>query len=95
MVKTTNMRVAVLRFIDSKGVEHFGSEGWFLVCGIENAQMNLKAEMLNKVFAQVAEEADAAWEALLSRFKLQVAWNVKRHCFILLSSMLFKWPAFA
>ena len=88
MVKDDKHEVAVLRFIDSKGVEPLEVKAGFSFVSIENAQMNLKAEMLNKSFAQVAEEADAAWEALLSRFKLQVARNVKRDCFILLSSML-------
>ena len=55
MVKDDKHEVAVLRFIDSKGVEPLEVKAGFSFVSIENAQMNLKAEMLNKSFAQVAE----------------------------------------
>ena len=49
MVKDDKHEVAVLRFIDSKGVEPLEVKAGFSFVSIENAQMNLKAEMLNKV----------------------------------------------
>ena len=93
MVKDDKHEVAVLRFIDSKGVEPLEVKAGFSFVSIENAQMNLKAEMLNKSFAQVAEEADAAWEALLS--KIQVAGGTEREKRLFYSTFFhaFKWPA--
>ena len=88
MVKDDKHEVAVLRFIDSKGVEPLEVKAGFSFVSIENAQMNLKAEMLNKSFAQVQKKLMRLGKHSSPRFKLQVARNVKRDCFILLSSML-------
>ena len=93
MVKDDKHEVAVLRFVGSKGVEPLEVKAGFSFVSAENAQMNLKAEMLNKSFAQVAEEADAAWDALLS--KIQVAGGTEREKRLFYSTFFhaFKWPA--
>ena len=89
MVKDDKHEVAVLRFIDSKGVEPLEVKAGFSFVSIENAQMNLKAEMFEQKFLHKWQKKPMRLGKHSSpRFKLQVARNVKRDCFILLSSML-------
>ncbi len=88
MVKDDKHEVAVLRFIDSKGVEPLEVKAGFSFVSMRILRMNLKAEMLNKSFAQVAERSRCGWEALLSKIQVAGGTERERDCFILLSSML-------
>lgn len=93
MVKDDNHEVAVVRFADSKGPEPLEAKIGFSFVSVENARMNLGAEISGKTFRQVAEEADAVWETLLS--KIQVSGGTEREKRLFYSTLFhaFKWPA--
>ncbi len=48
---------------------------------IENARKNLEAEMLDKDFAQVQDEADKTWENLLSKIKVEGSTDRNKNIF--------------
>lgn len=57
--------VAVATFKDSKGTKPLEVKVGFSFVSIENAKENLEAEMINKSFDQVRNEADQTWEKVL------------------------------
>lgn len=93
IIKDDKHEVAVVRFTDSKSIEPLEAKIGFSFVSVENAKMNLEAEMLNKSFVQVTEEADSVWETLLS--KIQVAGGTEREKRLFYSTFFhaFKWPA--
>jgi predicted alpha-1,2-mannosidase len=65
----------------------------FSFVSVEKAKKNLETEMIDKSFAQVADEADRTWETLLS--KVQVAGGTEKQNEIFYSCLYrsFMWPA--
>lgn len=93
MVKDDAHEVAVVDFISSKGDMPLELKIGFSFVSIENARMNLEAEMLDKTFAQVAEEADATWEQLLSKIRVKGGTEREKGLFYSCLYHSFKWPA--
>ncbi len=93
MVKDDAHEVAVVDFSDSKGDMPLELKIGFSFVSVENARMNLEAEMLDKTFAQVAEEADATWEQLLSKIRVKGGTEREKGLFYSCLYHSFKWPA--
>ncbi len=93
MVKGKKHEVALVKFADSKGGNPLELKVGFSYVSIENAKMNLEAEMMNKNFAQVKSEADDTWNTLLS--KIKVTGGTEREKGLLYSCLFHasKWPA--
>lgn len=60
---------------------------------IENAKMNLEAEMLHKSFNQVREEANTEWNKLLSKIKVSGGTEREKGIFYSTLYRSFLWPA--
>lgn len=93
MVKDDRHEVAVVNFTDSRGSAPLELKIGFSFVSIENARMNLEAEMLAKDFAQVRAEADATWEQLLSKIRVEGGTERERGLFYSCLYHAFKWPA--
>lgn len=93
MVQDSAHEVAVVDFADSKGALPLELKIGFSFVSVENARMNLEAEMLDKTFAQVAEEADATWEQLLSKIRVNGGTEREKGLFYSCLYHSFKWPA--
>ena len=65
----------------------------FSFVSVENAKMNLEQEMLDKSFKQTLAEADAAWEALLSKIQVDGGTESQRSMFYSTFYKAFLWPA--
>src|SRR5690606_36815698 len=65
----------------------------FSFTSIENAKMNLEEEMLNKTFDQVRNEANQAWEELLSHIKVSGGTEREKGIFYSTLYRSFLWPA--
>ncbi len=90
--KDSVREVSVVTFADSKGSAPLELKIGFSFVSIDNAKANLMAEMMDKSFAQVREEANAAWEKLLS--KIQVSGGTEREKSLFYSCLYrsFLWP---
>ena len=62
--------VAVVDFKDNRGSNPLEVKIGLSYVSIENAKMNLEAEMLSKNFDEVRKEADDTWENLLGKIKV-------------------------
>lgn len=84
-------KLSVIRYEDGEGPLELRIG--FSFVSPENAKMNLEAEMLNKTFAQVREEATGTWEQLLA--KIQVEGGTERQKGLLYTTLYrsFLWPA--
>ena len=71
MVKDNKHRVAVVDFRDNRGAEPLELRIGFSFVSIENARMNLEAEMTGKDFATVRSEADHTWQDILSHIQVE------------------------
>ncbi len=65
----------------------------FSFVSIENAKMNLEAEMLHKSFDQVREEANVEWNKLLSKIKVSGGTEREKGLFYSTLYRSFLWPA--
>lgn len=63
--------VSLVRFRDSKGAEPLELRIGFSFVSVENARLNLEAELAGKDFATVRDEADATWEQLLGQIRVK------------------------
>ncbi len=92
-VQDDKHEVAVVRFADSKGSKPLEVKIGFSFVSIENARLNLEAEMQNKNFEQVVRLADATWENLLSKIKVSGGSEREKSLFYTTFFHAFKWPA--
>ena len=92
MVKDNKHRVAVVDFRDNRGAAPLELRIGFSFVSIENARMNLEAEMTGKDFATVRSEADHTWQNILSH--IQVEGGTERQKGLLYSTFYrtFLWP---
>ena len=92
MVKDNKHRVAVVDFQDNRGAAPLELRIGFSFVSIENARMNLEAEMTGKDFATVRSEADHTWQNILSH--IQVEGGTERQKGLLYSTFYrtFLWP---
>jgi predicted alpha-1,2-mannosidase len=65
----------------------------FSFVSVEKAKKNLEAEMMNKTFAQVLDEADQTWEALLSKIQVTGGTEKEKRTFYSCIYRSFLWPA--
>ncbi len=93
MVKDDRHEVAVVHFANSKAEAPLELKIGFSFVSVENAKMNLEREMIDKDFAQVAREADEAWEKLLSKIRVSGGTEREKRLFYSCLYHAFKWPA--
>lgn len=84
--------VSVITFRDSKGVKPLEMKIGFSFVSVENAKMNLEAEMLRSSFDEVREAADAEWETLLSRITVKGGTERQKDLFYSTFYRSFLWP---
>lgn len=65
----------------------------FSFVSVDNAKANLEKEMLGKSFEQVKEDADSAWETLLSRIQVKGGTRKQKGMFYSALYKAFLWPA--
>ncbi|MBR4434062.1 MAG: glycoside hydrolase family 92 protein, partial [Bacteroidaceae bacterium] len=70
-MRSTKHAVALVDFEDAASARPLEVKFGFSFVSIENAKANLEAEMLTKNFDEVRAEADATWEALLGRIRVE------------------------
>lgn len=85
--------VAVVNFAHSKGRKALEVKIGFSFVSVENARKNLEAEMLDKHFEQVRGEADAAWENLLGKIRVEGGTEREKGLFYSCLYRSFLWPA--
>lgn len=85
--------VSVVHFADSKGSKPLELKIGFSFVSVENAKMNLVAEMQDKSFAQVQSEADATWEKLLGKITVEGGTEREKGLFYSCLYRSFLWPA--
>lgn len=64
----------------------------FSFVSVENARMNLEAEMAGKSFAQVRREAEDTWETLLAKIRVQGGTERQKGLFYTTLYRSFLWP---
>lgn len=91
-VKDGDAEVSVVNYLDRDKNVPLEVKVGFSYVSIENARMNLEAEMLGKGFDQVQSEASRTWETLLSKIKVAGGTDDQKETFYstLYKSML--WP---
>lgn len=92
-VKNERREVSVINFLKSKSIKPLEIKIGFSFVSIENAKMNLEAEMLNKSFSQVYAEADKTWDELLSKIDVSGGTDRQRNIFYSTFYRAFLWPA--
>lgn len=92
MMKDNKHRVAVVDFEDNRGEAPLELRIGFSFVSIENARLNLEAEMAGRTFLSVREEADATWQRILSH--IRVEGGTERQKGLLYSTLYraFLWP---
>jgi predicted alpha-1,2-mannosidase len=90
-IRNDSEQITLIHFSDRK--DPLELKIGFSFVSVEKAKKNLEAEMINKSFAQTLNEADQAWEALLS--KIQVTGGTEKQKGIFYSCLYrsFLWPA--
>jgi len=92
-VKDGNQGVSIVNFEDSgNNSAPLEMKVGFSYVSLENAKMNLEAEMLSKSFEQVQNEADAVWEQLLSKVQVQGGTRDEKETFYSALYKSFLWP---
>lgn len=91
-VKSDNREVSVVTFSGNDANKPLELKIGFSFVSVENAKMNLEAEMINKDFAEVKNEADATWEKLLSKIQVQGGSDKQRKMFYSCLYHAFLWP---
>lgn len=84
-------RITLLNFSDQK--EPLELKIGFSFVSVEKAKKNLEAEIMNKDFVQVLQEADRAWEELLSKVQVEGGTDKQRGIFYSCLYRSFMWPA--
>ena len=91
-MKDNKHRVAVVDFEDNRGEAPLELRIGFSFVSIENARLNLEAEMAGRTFLSVREEADATWQRILSHIRIEG--GTERQKGLLYSTLYraFLWP---
>lgn len=84
--------VSVVSFMDSKSKKPLELKIGFSFVSVENAKMNLEKEMLHKDFGQVCEEANEAWEHVLSKINITGGTEREKGLFYSCLYRSFLWP---
>lgn len=92
MVRTGDRQVAVVSFDNSVGAKPLEMRIGFSFVSVDNAKMNLEAEMAGKSFDQVRKEADATWNELLSAIQVKGGSEKDTKMFYSTLFHAFEWP---
>ncbi|MDR3143072.1 MAG: GH92 family glycosyl hydrolase [Tannerellaceae bacterium] len=84
-------KMTVIHFSDRK--DPLELKIGFSFVSVEKAKKNLEAEMINKNFAQALDEADRAWDALLSKIQITGGTEKQKGIFYSCLYRSFLWPA--
>ena len=92
-IKDANHEVSVVNFIEYNKNEQLELKIGFSFVSAENAKMNLEAEMINKSFEQIQDEANETWEKILSHIKVKGGTEREKGIFYSTLYRSFLWPA--
>lgn len=92
-IKDANHEVSVVNFIENNKNEQLELKIGFSFVSAENAKMNLEAEMINKSFEQIQDEANETWEKILSHIKVKGGTEREKGIFYSTLYRSFLWPA--
>ncbi|MDR3143073.1 MAG: GH92 family glycosyl hydrolase [Tannerellaceae bacterium] len=84
-------KITVINFADGKNPLEL--KIGFSFVSVEKAKKNVETEMKNKSFAQVVEEADQTWEALLSKIQITGGTEKEKTTFYSCLYRALQWPA--
>jgi len=90
-IRNNNERITIIHFADREGPVEL--KIGFSFVSVEKAKKNLEAEMIHKNFAQVRNEADATWEALLSKIQVTGGTEKQKRTFYSCLYRTVLWPA--
>lgn len=91
-VKDNDKKVDIVQYINEEDNDVLEVKIGFSYVSVENAKMNLRAEMLSKEFAQVRSEATSEWEQLLSKIKVSGGSEDDMETFYSTLYRSFLWP---
>ena len=92
-LKEGDTEVSIVNFFDNKDInDPLEMKVGFSYVSIENARMNLEAEMLAKDFDQVRNEATNTWDTLLSKIQVSGSTVEQRETFYSTLYRAFLWP---
>ncbi len=91
-VKDGDTEVSVVNYMDKDSNDPLEVKVGFSYVSIENARMNLEAEMIAKSFDQVRKEATQTWETLLSKIQVSGGTEDQKETFYSTLYRSFLWP---
>ncbi|WP_114790652.1 GH92 family glycosyl hydrolase [Niabella yanshanensis] len=91
-VKDGDAEVSIVNYIDKAPNDPLEVKIGFSYVSVENARMNLEAEMIGKSFNQVREDATQTWETLLSKIQVSGGTEDQKETFYSTLYRSFLWP---
>lgn len=92
-LKEGDTEVSIVNFLDNENInDPLEMKVGFSYVSIENARMNLEAEMLAKDFNQVRSEATNTWDTLLSKIQVSGGTGEQMETFYSTLYRAFLWP---
>lgn len=92
-MKDGDAEVRIVNFIDNENIDNpLEMKVGFSYVSVENAKKNLEAEILNKDFEQVRNEASDTWEGLLSKIQVSGGTEEQKETFYSALYKAFLWP---
>lgn len=91
-VKDGDAEVRIVNYIDKASNEPLEVKVGFSYVSVENARMNLEAELAAKTFDQVRKEAAHTWETLLSKIEVSGGTEDQKETFYSTLYRSFLWP---
>lgn len=92
-LKDGDAEVRIINFINNESIDDpLEMKVGFSYVSVENAKKNLEAEILNKDFEQVRNEASDTWEGLLSKIQVSGGTEEQKETFYSALYKAFLWP---
>lgn len=91
--KGENNEISIVSFENIKEELPLELKIGFSFVSIDNAKMNLQAEINNKTFAQIQQEATGTWNELLARIQVKGGTETEKETFYSCFYRAFLWPA--
>ncbi|NLY23566.1 MAG: glycoside hydrolase family 92 protein [Bacteroidales bacterium] len=92
-LKDEDHEISLVSFAENNKQEPLELKIGFSFVSVENARMNLEAEMTDKRFTEVRNEANSVWENLLSKIKVTGGSEREKGIFYSTLYRSFLWPA--
>ena len=92
-LKDEDHEISLVSFAENNKQEPLELKIGFSFVSVENARMNLEAEMTDKRFTEVRNEANSVWENLLSNIKVTGGSEREKGIFYSTLYRSFLWPA--